>query len=97
MQNIIYLGFCCVAISFDKSFGCCLWEFLSFIHNVLDTHSSLPFAHWEIIIIYMIDHISKILSALYIDNFDDSVVLFLWSHTNHFKIGFVNSSANITG
>ena len=61
------------------------------------THSSLPFAHWEIIIIYMIDHISKILSALYIDNFDDSVVLFLWSHTNHFKIGFVNSSANITG
>ena len=45
----------------------------------------------------MIDHISKILSALYIDNFDDSVVLFLWSHTNHFKIGFVNSSANITG
>ena len=57
------------------------------------THSSLPFAHWEMIIY----HICIILSALYIDNFDDSVVLFLWSHTNHFKIGFVNSSANITG
>ena len=90
MQNIIYLGFF-VAISFDKLSGCYLGIYILYTQCI--THSSLPFAHWEMIIY----HICKILSALYIDNFDDSVVLFLWSHTNHFKIGFVNSSTNITG
>ena len=91
-QCKISWGFFCVAISFDKSSGCCLWEFISYMTQCI-THSSLPFAHWEMIIY----NISKILSALDIDNFVDIVVLFLWSLTNHFKIGFVNSSANITG